>query len=216
MRTFAFLPALLIAASASAQSASFSLTFTAENGGADTRLTWNYTGSPTIVPLPTTSVLYYSTIDFDSGPARSGVNYSLSGSAGQAYTSAPASITGLNTGLTLTNTTTNDFVTITNVSFYSSPGSAFLTLGFNLNSIRVNAGEALVISGPTTGSFLVGSAFSNFQEGSWTVNTALYQNFGAVMTVGGTPAVPEPSTYGLALGGLALAGAAVRRRRISK
>lgn len=29
----------------------------------------------------------------------------------------------------------------------------------------------------------------------------------------GTPAVPEPSTYGLALGGLAIAGAVVRRRR---
>jgi hypothetical protein len=31
-----------------------------------------------------------------------------------------------------------------------------------------------------------------------------------------SPAVPEPSTYGLILGGLALAGAAVSRRKISK
>jgi hypothetical protein len=36
---------------------------------------------------------------------------------------------------------------------------------------------------------------------------------GVGYTGGGTPPVPEPSTYGLALGGLALAGALIRRRR---
>jgi hypothetical protein len=82
--------------------------------------------------------------------------------------------------------------------------------------IQVNEGEFLVLSGPTTGSFLIGTAYSNFHEGSWTLNNALYQNFGAVLNVGDAPAVPEPSTYGLILGGLALAGAAVRRRKISK
>ncbi len=34
--------------------------------------------------------------------------------------------------------------------------------------------------------------------------------------IGGGAAIPEPSTYGMILGGLALTGAAVRRRKISK
>ena len=36
------------------------------------------------------------------------------------------------------------------------------------------------------------------------------------ISLSGTSVVPEPSTYGLILGGLALAGAAIRRRRISR
>lgn len=48
--------------------------------------------------------------------------------------------------------------------------------------------------------------------------------FGNVVTLDGNPlityidasAIPEPSTYGLVLGGLVLAGAAIRRRRTTK
>ncbi len=50
---------------------------------------------------------------------------------------------------------------------------------------------------------LAGAAFSLSQSGQY-----IYLNY--------TAAIPEPSTYGLILGGLALAGAAIRRRKQAK
>ena len=213
MRTSALLPALLVAASANAQSATFTLTLTSAAGGADTLATWNLGGTPTIGEAAAFTNINISGLVFASGNT-SAIGYSISGSAGKAFTGSLTTVTGLSTGLVLTNTTTNATVEFTKVSFATDATSAAVIFGFPVSFINAAPGEMLELSGPATGSFLLGAAYANFQEGSWTLDQAVYTNFDPVLTVG-TP-VPEPSAYGLMLGGLALVGAAIRRRKNSK
>ena len=210
MRSAALFPALLIAVSAWAQTATFSLNLTPENGGTDTRASWTYTGTPTVGPAGSFTNVNISGLAFGSGNS-SGVGYAFSGSPGLAFTSSYPTVTGLNTGLVLTNTTTNATAAVTMAFFYADPTVAAVLFGFDVDTINAAPGQALVLSGPTSGSFLTGIAFSNFNAGTWTLNQDVYINFDTTLTVGGG-AVPEPSTYGLALGGLALAVVAARRR----
>ncbi len=212
---------VLAAASASAYDWNFTVTLSSANGGASTLLTWERTGDVYLAPL--TSNPYITATRGSNVYARPGqavIGTDAIPSLGY-YVTHAVSVPGLY----IKNYTQDITLGIDQFAFGSSgnPANKFslveiTTLSgpvteFNPNGwLPYSAGDSWGFVGDATGSVTLDQDFSVFQVGRWEdpINGGL-----ATLIIAGTP-VPEPSTYGLILGGLAIAGAAIRRRKAAK
>lgn len=225
MRRLAPLALLAVASQASAvNNATLTITLSSANGGAGTHFAWEfggawlsggfaYTTNPNIVGV--SSVGESLTTETTSGY----INFIPVGNL------PPASFTGnfmntydgLNLGLVAKNVETNatrDVSTI-NIWGYNQNGVQGLLLQFAIpGNLPLTYGQHMVLTGTTSGSIDLAQDFTLFNAGLWTSTAnGLSQT---LIINSGAPAVPEPSTYGLVIGGLALAVVAVRRRKASR
>ena len=190
---------------------SFNLNITSADGGSNTLFSWSYTGTPTI-GLPEGGGCDVSGIGFFMAPVDMPAEGVLAtGSDLNGYTGDDV-LTGLgSTGLVLTNTTTLETTALNYFALTQFGEFSLFTFISNADPMNIFPGQVAVLSGPTSGSFFSGVPFSSFNAGQWSSNF-FGSNFSTGLTIGGS-AIPEPSTYGLVLGGLALVGAAMRRRK---
>lgn len=98
-------------------------------------------------------------------------------------------------------------VGMTNTAFDGTLSLSNLSIFGTLNNSNSNAGNPRAINGAASGNlFLVGAA--NFGRGSDGSNDSF-----KLKGLTATAAVPEPATWGMMIGGFAIAGVAMRRRK---
>ena len=196
---------LLIASSVSAQS-SIDLTITPADGGTKSTFSWSITGTLTTTGIPATNIVEPRALVMPTGTPGEILPWTSTELNNNSYL-----ITGLSTGLYLHAFTGSAFADIeyTRFEMVRYTGGPYLIRLLPTGTGGLNAGESDLIGyiGSTSGSITIDKPFSFFNEGTWTMPFT-----GGISSLTISTPIPEPSTYGLILGGLALAGAAIRRR----
>ena len=196
------IPALLFAATLPRVAAvDLAYTITSYNGGTQSLVSWTISGD---LASPNGYALNWATSTPSIG---TGWNFPVATPMFKTQADRDISVSVPGASLYLRNINTSEVSTSTVLRIQTWTGmfageNVMFTFGLNVGA------SDLVRIFPTNGSAVIDVAFSEFNAGSYNVG---YLDFGSVTVAGG--AVPEPSTYGLALGGLALVGAVIRRRR---
>ena len=188
---------LLTAVACSAQQISWTAILTPENGGTKTRISWEL------------STFDYGIFVGDGPAIHSGASFfGGSTNTGAAFNTIPSPASfSLTTDIVFTNLNNSQSVTADTLQFQLTnwEGVSYASIGIvSSNTMAVADNNMIRVTGSPTGTFVFDVAYSTFNAGTWSGGPQS-------LTITGTP-VPEPSTSGLILGGLALAGAAVRRR----
>jgi hypothetical protein len=112
-------------------------------------------------------------------------------------------------------TKTPNFTRLNSYSGNVATGSQFSY--FDSGSFFIISIPTSYVAGDSISSTLQSARYGNTLQSAFTFGEVVKLNGNALITfVDGSSPVPEPSTYGLILGGLALAGAALRRRRAKR
>jgi len=198
----AFAASVLLAATDS-NAGSWDVTLSSANGGSQTEIRWLFQDY--------THTWEGTGPKFSALAALGGPTYNISGTAAFDTAPSPSTFSGITTGITYTNLRTSATVPVDAIGFFVSvvDGVTSANILFRTRAgLTVESGDIIAVGGATDGVIVLDVAFTAFNNGTWTAGNNTLQV--------GPAAIPEPSTCGLILGGLALAGAAVRRRRAKR
>ncbi len=156
--------------------------------------------------------------------AANSFNFGANFSSGASFDTSP-SFTAHSTGGDFTRyffgsgiTSTANYIRLNSYTGNSAVGDQFSY--FDNGTFFIINLPTTYVAGSSINATLTSSRWGNSLQSAFTFGEVVKLNGNALVTFvdgsTGAPPVPEPSTYGLILGGLALAGVAIRRRQRAK